>query len=128
MVLPVIALFGYTILAFAPVLALVRVVKVAENATDYSVQNTVRNVLFLPTSRDQKYKAKQAIDSFFVRGGDVLSALLVYVGTTTLGLGAMGFARVNLVLATIWVLIALAIGREYARKSRVLPQTTAFTR
>ncbi|HEV8453265.1 MAG TPA: MFS transporter [Gemmatimonadales bacterium] len=125
MVLPLIALFGYAILAFVPILALVRVVKIAENATDYSVQNTVRNVLFLPTSRDQKYKAKQAIDSFFVRAGDVLSALLVFVGTTALGLHATGFARVNLVLAAVWALIALAIGREYARKSKTLPQSTA---
>jgi AAA family ATP:ADP antiporter len=120
MVLPLIALSGYAILAFAPILTVVRVVKIAENAADYSIQNTVRNVLFLPTSREQKYKAKQAIDSFFVRAGDVLSATLVFVGTTTLGLSVMGFARVNLVLAAAWVLIALAIGREYVRKSRGL--------
>ena len=124
MVLPIIALFGYAVLAFVPILALVRVVKIAENATDYSVQNTVRNVLFLPTSREQKYKAKQAIDSFFVRGGDVLSALLVFVGTTTFGLAANGFARMNLVLAAAWLLIALAIGREYGRKARA-QQTSA---
>lgn len=124
MVLPIIALFGYAVLAFVPILSLVRVVKIAENATDYSVQNTVRNVLFLPTSREQKYKAKQAIDSFFVRGGDVLSALLVFVGTTTFGLAANGFARINLVLAAVWLLIALAIGREYGRKARA-QQTNA---
>jgi ATP:ADP antiporter, AAA family len=120
MVLPVIALFGYAILAFVPILALVRVVKIGENATDYSIQNTVRNVLFLPTSRDQKYKAKQAIDSFFVRAGDVLSAGLVYVGTTLLGFGTTGFARVNLGLALLWLVLAVAIGREYNRKSRAL--------
>jgi AAA family ATP:ADP antiporter len=128
MVLPLIALSGYAILAFAPILALVRVVKIAENATDYSIQNTVRNVLFLPTTREQKYKAKQAIDSFFVRAGDVLSAALVFVGTTTLGLGVTGFARVNLVLAAVWVLIAWAVGRQYVRKSRALPQATAAIR
>ena len=99
LVLPVMALTGYAVLAFAPMLALVRVVKIAENATDYSIQNTVRNVLFLPTSRDEKYKAKQAIDSFFWRAGDVMSAALVFVGITMLGLGTSGFARVNLVLA-----------------------------
>jgi AAA family ATP:ADP antiporter len=120
-VLPLIALTGYTILAFAPILALVRAVKIAENATDYSIQNTVRNVLFLPTTRDQKYKAKQAIDSFFVRAGDVLSAVLVFTGTTLLGFGTAGFARVNLVLAAAWLLLAVSIGREYARKSRGLP-------
>jgi AAA family ATP:ADP antiporter len=128
MVLPLIALSGYAILAFAPILALVRVVKIAENATDYSIQNTVRNVLFLPTTRDQKYKAKQAIDSFFVRAGDVLAAVLVYVGVTLLGFGVTGFARVNLVLAGVWVLLALAIGREYVRKSRALEQATPAIR
>jgi AAA family ATP:ADP antiporter len=118
LVLPLIALTGYTILAFAPVLALVRAVKIAENATDYSIQNTVRNVLFLPTSRDEKYKAKQAIDSFFWRAGDVMSAALVFVGVTKLGMGTTGFARVNLVLACVWVILALAVGREYVRRSR----------
>jgi AAA family ATP:ADP antiporter len=127
LVLPLLALTGYTILAFAPILALVRTVKVAENATDYSINNTARNVLFLPTSREQKYKAKQVIDSFFVRAGDVLSAALVYVGVTLLGFSATGFARVNLVLALLWVLIALAIGREYQRKSRAQP-AAAFIR
>jgi len=92
-------------------------VKVAENATDYSLQNTVRNVLFLPLSRDKKYKAKQVIDSFFVRSGDVLSALLVYVGTTTLALGTAGFARVNLALALVWVGLGIYVGRGYARKA-----------
>jgi AAA family ATP:ADP antiporter len=117
LVLPLIALTGYALLAFAPILALVRWVKTAENATDYSLQNTIRNVLFLPTSRDQKYKAKQAIDSFFVRSGDVLQAVLVYVGTTWLALGATGFARVNLVLASVWVVLAVLVGRGYARKT-----------
>jgi AAA family ATP:ADP antiporter len=125
LVLPLIALTGYTILAFAPVLALVRGVKIAENATDYSIQNTVRNVLFLPTSRDEKYKAKQAIDSFFWRAGDVMSAALVFVGVTRLGLGTTGFARVNLVLAGIWLILAVAVGREYARRSKALPRDEA---
>ena len=120
LVLPLIALTGYAILAFTPILALVRAVKIAENATDYSVQNTVRNVLFLPTTRDEKYKAKQVIDSFFWRAGDVLSAVLVYVGVTQLAFSTSGFARVNLGLACIWLILALAVGREYVRKSRVM--------
>ncbi len=126
LVLPIIALTGYTILAFAPILALVRTVKIAENATDYSVQNTVRNVLFLPTTRDEKYKAKQVIDSFFWRAGDVLSAALVYVGVTQLGFGTTGFARVNLVLACVWLMLAVAVGREYVRKSKAQQATAAF--
>ena len=117
LVLPLIAASGYALLGFAPILAVVRWVKTAENATDYSLQNTVRNVLFLPTSRDQKYKAKQAIDSFFVRTGDVLSAILIYVGTTQLAFGTSQFARVNLGLSLVWLGLAYAVGRAYTRKT-----------
>jgi AAA family ATP:ADP antiporter len=113
--LPLLALGGYALLSFLPILAAIRWVKTAENATDYSLQNTVRNVLFLPTSREQKYKAKQAIDSFFVRAGDVLSAASVFVGTTMLGFGATQFARANLALAAVWLTLAVMTGRGYAR-------------
>jgi AAA family ATP:ADP antiporter len=115
MILPIIALGRYLIAAFYPVLSMVRWAKTAENATDYSVQNTVRQVLFLPTTREQKYKAKQAIDTFFVRAGDVLSAVLVYAGTTWLALSTQGFALVNVVLVVVWLGIALLIGRHYKR-------------
>jgi hypothetical protein len=37
---------------------------VSENATDYSLNNTVRNMLFLPLSSEEKYSAKQATDTF----------------------------------------------------------------
>jgi len=115
MVLPLIALVGYGILAFLPILGVVRWAKTAENATDYSLQNTVRNVLFLPTTREEKYKAKQAIDSFFVRAGDVFSAGLVFVGTAVLHLGTKQFALVNLGLVAVWLALALMIGRAYNR-------------
>lgn len=115
MILPLIALGGYIVAAFYPVLAYVRWVKTAENATDYSLQNTVRQVLFLPTTREQKYKAKQAIDTFFVRAGDVLSAVLVFAGTTWLALSTQGFAMVNILLVCLWLIIALLIGKHYRR-------------
>ncbi len=115
LILPVIALSGYTLLAFAPVLAFVRWAKTAENATDYSLQNTLRGVLFLPTNREEKYKAKQAIDTFCVRMGDVLSGVLVYVGTVQLSLPVQGFATVNLALVAVWLGLSLVIGRRYRR-------------
>lgn len=124
LVLPVIALVGYGILAFFPILAAVRWAKTAENATDYSLQNTVRNVLFLPTTREEKYKAKQAIDSFFVRAGDVLSAGLVFVGTSLLSLQTQQFAMVNLALVAVWIVLAAMIGREYKRVSAEAAVTT----
>ncbi len=115
--LPVIALGGYGVLATLPLLGLVRIAKIAENGTDYSLQNTVRHALFLPTSREAKYKAKAAIDSLFVRGGDLLSSALVFLGTQ-LALDAKGFARVNLALVAVWLAVVALLAREHAKVER----------
>ena len=60
--------------------------------------NTAKQMLWLPTIREEKYKAKQAIDTFFVRAGDVLSAGLVFAGTQWLALDVAGLGRANVVL------------------------------
>jgi AAA family ATP:ADP antiporter len=114
-VLPVVALAGYTAMAFVPVLAFIRGAKLAENSLDYSLQNTTRNALYLPTSREAKYKAKQANDTFFVRFGDVLSAGLVFAGTAWWGFAPREFALVNIGLIVIWLVFVLAIGRSFKR-------------
>ena len=64
-----------------PVLPVIRWLKILENGADYSIQNTTVQALFLPTSREAKYKAKAAIDTFFKRAGDVLEAGVVKVGS-----------------------------------------------
>ena len=113
--LPLIALGGYAIVAAGAGFALVRWVKTAENAADYSIMNTARQMLWLPTTREEKYKAKQAIDTFFVRGGDVLSAGVVYAGTHLLHLDVAQFALANMVLTGVWLALALLIVRPEAR-------------
>jgi AAA family ATP:ADP antiporter len=113
-VLPLIALGGYALLATAPVLAFIRAVKIAENATDYSLNNTARHALFLPTSREAKYKAKAVIDGFFWRMGDLVSAGLVFAGAQ-LALGVRQIATVNLVLVLLWLAVVFAISREHKK-------------
>ena len=104
-------------MAIVPLLSLIRGVKLAENSLDYSLQNTSRNALYLPTSTEAKYKAKQANDTFFVRFGDVASAGVVLVGTT-LGFAPRQFALVNVVLVAIWLILAVVIGRSFQRLAR----------
>lgn len=116
-VLPVIALIDALGVAAVPLLGVVFVGKIAENATDYSLNNTLRNMLWLPTTRDMKYKAKQAIDTFFVRMGDVSSALVVFALARQLGLGARAFALVNAALVLLWLLLARRIVAGHAELS-----------
>jgi AAA family ATP:ADP antiporter len=116
--LPVVALGAYAILAVAPVLAFIRSAKIAENSLDYSLNNTTRQTLFLPTSREAKYKGKQAIDTFFVRLGDVISAGFVFAGTTWLAFAPKQFAMVNVMLVLIWLGIAFLLGRMFRERSK----------
>src|SRR5258705_1333841 len=65
--LPIVALGAYGLASIGAGLTVLLYVKIAENSTDYSVMNTGKQMLWLPTTREEKYKAKQAIDTFFVR-------------------------------------------------------------
>jgi AAA family ATP:ADP antiporter len=123
-VLPFVALGAYGAIAFGAGFAVIRLAKTAENATDYSIMNVARQLLWLPTSREEKYKAKQAADTFVVRAGDVLAAVLVWVGTTMLSIGAHAFALVNIVLVGVWLSLAYILVRGYKQRSAEM-QTTA---
>ncbi|MDQ3368992.1 MAG: translocase [Myxococcota bacterium] len=115
LILPAIALGGYALIASVPFLLWIKVAKITENSVDYSLHNTVRQMLWLPTSREAKYKAKAAVDTFFVRFGDVLAAGVVWVGTS-IALSPRMFALVNLAVVAVWLLLAIMVGREHERQ------------
>ncbi len=111
---PFMSLVTYGTAAFAPMLNVVRAVKTAENSNDYSTNNTIRQALFLVTSRDVKYKAKAAIDTFFGRLGDALQAFVVFLGTR-LSLAISAFSLVNMIFVAIWLGICAGIGKEHKK-------------
>jgi AAA family ATP:ADP antiporter len=91
-----------------------RIGKTAENASDYSINKTTIQMLFLPTTHEIKYKAKQVTDSFMQRIGDVGSAIVVFLGTAVFTFGARGFAALNLGIILIWLVVVIMIVREHA--------------
>ncbi|MEY4544951.1 MAG: hypothetical protein RL685_1146 [Pseudomonadota bacterium] len=121
-ILPVIALGNSLAVAGAPILSVLFVGKMIENSTDYSLNNTLRQMLWLPTTREMKYKAKQAVDTFFVRMGDVASGGWVVLAITVLDLGIGGFALGNALLVGVWLWLALAIVRAPPSLSAAAPE------
>jgi AAA family ATP:ADP antiporter len=115
--MPVVALVSYTAMAYVPILAIVKVMKIAENSTDYSINNTARNVLWLPVSAEMKYKGKPTIDSLLVRMGDGIAALTVLVGVQFLALSTQSFFILNVALVCIWIAFAVVVIRERRRLS-----------
>ena len=112
--LPVIALLSYTMMAVFPVLAVIRTMKIAENATDYSLNNTAKQVLWLPTTKEMKYKAKAAIDTIFVRLGDVLAAATAFVGVSLLAVPPRWLFAFNAALVVVCLSLAAVVIREHA--------------
>jgi AAA family ATP:ADP antiporter len=109
---PFVVLVGYLALLRAPSVSTMQWLKVFDNSLDYSLGNTAKQALWLPTSRVAKYKAKQAVDSFFMRAGDVVSAGVVFFGER-LAFTVPGFAVINIVLTGAWLTIVTALNAAY---------------
>jgi AAA family ATP:ADP antiporter len=113
---PLVAGVGYLLMLRAPSIRLMGLLKIADNSLDYSLGNTTKQALWLPTSREAKYKAKQAVDSFFMRAGDVIQAGVVFVGER-LAFAVPAFAAVNLVLVAAWLGVAGLLRVALRRKA-----------
>jgi AAA family ATP:ADP antiporter len=113
---PIVAITSYLMMMRAPSFEAIRVVKIADNALAYSLGNTSMQALWLPTSRETKFKAKQAIDSFCVRAGDVLQAAIVYTGELS-ALSISGFAALNVAFACGWLGVAFGLRRRIRQRA-----------
>jgi AAA family ATP:ADP antiporter len=109
---PLVVLIGYLAILKAPSVSTMAWLKVFDNSLDYSLANTAKQALWLPTSREAKYKAKQAVDSFFMRAGDVVQAGIVFVGER-LAFTVPAFAVVNVAMALGWIGIVAALNPAY---------------
>jgi AAA family ATP:ADP antiporter len=116
LVLPVMVMIGYGLVVFIPIFSIIRIVKIMENATDYSLMNTTRHALYLPLTRAKIYEGKTTIEAFFWRFGDLAQAGAIYVGLNWFKFDIEHFAIVNMVLAAVWLWVAWQISRYYTGK------------
>ena len=114
--IPLASIAGYGVAFAIPLVHVLLVGRVAESSLDYSLSNTAQQSLWLVTSREAKYKAKQVIDTFFKRAGDTTSAACVWIGAH-LALGTRGFLTINVVFSGVWILLELWVGRSYVARS-----------
>jgi ATP:ADP antiporter, AAA family len=116
-ILPALSFATFGSILVLPIMSVIRDLKIAENGTNYSLQNTIRNALLLPTSREAKYKAKAAIETFCVRLGDVTQAGIIFLGTR-LHASLNAFATITIAFTVLWTLVAGALYREHCKKSQ----------
>jgi AAA family ATP:ADP antiporter len=103
-------------LALAPTTAVLAAVQVAGRTATHALARPGRELLFTAVPREDKYKAKNVIDTLIFRFGDMGSAWL-YVGLVALGLGRVGLALFALPVVAAWLAIAFVLGRMHRRRA-----------
>jgi AAA family ATP:ADP antiporter len=117
--LPLVSVAGFILLALDPVLAVVAFLTVARRALGFSFSKPTTDMLYSVVTPEEKYKAKNFIDTAIYRFGDIVGAQSVQA-LMWLGMASVSFAM--LPFAVIWFLIALWLGRDYKRQALALRQ------
>lgn len=95
MLIPVGITIGFGLSAAVPVLAVIIGLEVFRRAGDYAIMKPAREMLFSVVSREEKYKAKNVIDTAIVRTGDTSSAWL-YTLLKGLGVASAGITGLSI--------------------------------
>jgi AAA family ATP:ADP antiporter len=115
--LPLLLAAGFLALGLSPVLGVLVVVQVLRRAGNYAIMRPAREMLYVVLGREEKYKAKNFIDTVVYRGGDALSAW-VYAGLRALGLGLAAIAFIAVPLALLWAGVAYRLGQAQEKRDR----------
>ena len=87
---------------------------VLRRATNFALLNPAMEVLFTVVRREDKYKAKNVIETFVYRGGDQVSGW-AYAGLAALGLSLAGISFITVPLSAAWLVLGLWLGRKQAQ-------------
>ncbi len=118
--LPLLTLCGFATLAFVPALGALVAFQVLRRSSDYAVARPAREVLYTVLPREDRYKAKNFIDTVVYRGGDQVGAWS-YALLAALGLGGAEVAATAVVLSIVWLLNGLWLGRKQESMAAAKP-------
>lgn len=108
-IIPLGLVAGFSALALAPALWVVVTVQILRRAGNYAIMRPGREMLYVVLRTEEKYKAKNFIDTVIYRGGDAVSAW-VYAGLLAIGLSGAGIALAAVPLAALWAWISFRLG------------------
>jgi AAA family ATP:ADP antiporter len=111
--MPVLSLFGFAAMGFAPGLSVLAAFQVARRASTFAFMRPAREVLFTVLRREDKYKAKSFIDTFGYRCGDQFGGWS-YTGMHALGLGFSAISYIGIPVVAGWCALGVWLGRKQA--------------
>ena len=119
LVLPAAALCGSLGFFAVPALWVGSALNTTDNAFSYSINQSAKEVLYVPTSRLEKYQAKAFIDMFVQRFAKALAvALNLAITTFVAGFsGVRWLSLLTVLILAVWLQVARYAGREFKRLS-----------
>jgi AAA family ATP:ADP antiporter len=117
--LPLLSVVGFGLLGTLPVFVTLAVFTVARRGTNFAITNPAMEVLFTVVPREDKYKAKNIIETFVYRGSDQLGAWF-YAGLAAIGLSLAGISFVAVPVSAVWLVLGLWLGRKQAALAQAL--------
>jgi AAA family ATP:ADP antiporter len=119
--LPAASILGFAALAVSPTITAIVAFQVFRRAGNFAIARPIREVLFTVVPREDRYKAKNFIDTVVYRTGDQIGAWS-FQGIAALGLGSTAVAVAAVPLSAAWLLNSLWLGRRQEAK-RVAMET-----
>jgi AAA family ATP:ADP antiporter len=111
---PLLLGFGFLMIGLMPVLSVLIAVQILRRAGNYAVMKPAREMLYVVLGKEEKYKAKNFIDTVVYRGGDAVSAW-AFAGLKAMGLSLAAIALVAVPLCGIWTWISIALGKRQSQ-------------
>ena len=116
-VLPVAQLAATASLSASESLTVLAIAMVGTRAATHGLTRPARELLFTVVDRDDKYHAKNVIDTIVYRFGDLGSSWL-HKGLLALGAGSTALVVAAVPLTLGWVALAIVLGVGFRRRAR----------
>jgi len=117
-ILPLVTLAGFTLIGLHPGIWVLMGVQILRRGWNYGMMKPAMEALYTVIPREDKYKAKNLIDTFIYRAGDQVGAWS-YDGLMAAGLGLTAIAFATVPVAGVWLGAALALGVAQNRRAAI---------
>ncbi len=110
---PLILLFCSLGVALWQLLGFAIAIKASDKSLSFSINQSARELLYIPVSPDLKYKAKIFIDMFLNRFADSIGAVLLLVIISLLHRGIQFVSFMSALFIFGWIILNLKVSKEY---------------
>jgi ATP:ADP antiporter, AAA family len=118
-ILPIVSVIGFALLAANPAFVVIAALQVARRSLTFGLAKPTSDMLYTVVSPEERYKAKNLVETALYRGGDLVGSWLVRIMA---GLELHGISLVCVPVAAIWTVIAFWLGKDYKRRDQALSE------